>query len=197
MVIFVFVAGVAAMSIITITAFLTDLPLLFPPLGPSAFILFYTPMSKSACPRNVILSHSMAVVAGLFSVWCAGNIFPEANLTDMAVMNWCRVLAIASSIGIISILMVTVDCVHPPAAATALIAAMGYIENAVQVLGLIGAVALLVLEAVFLNRIIGGLPYPWWRFDPQAAKNFSQLAGLSTEKNTFWRQMTVKTFQRR
>ncbi len=74
---------------------------------------------------------------------------------------------------------------------------MGYIENAAQVFGVIGAVALLVLEAIVLNRLIGGLPYPWWRFDPQAARNFSQLAGLSDGKNNFWGQMAAKTFQRR
>ena len=52
-VIFVFVAGASALGIITVAAYLTRLPLLFPPLGPSAYILFHTPMSVTASPRNV------------------------------------------------------------------------------------------------------------------------------------------------
>jgi hypothetical protein len=45
--IFVFVAGATALAIISILAYITELPLLFPQLGPSAYILFYTPMSDS------------------------------------------------------------------------------------------------------------------------------------------------------
>ena len=82
-IIFVFAAGATAISIITLIAILTELPLLFPPLGPSAFILFYTPMSRGACPRNVFLSHSMAVIAGLLSLWGAGIFCVEANLGDL------------------------------------------------------------------------------------------------------------------
>ena len=48
---FVTTSGVTALGTITLAAFLTNLPLLFPPLGPSAFILFRTPMSPQAAPR--------------------------------------------------------------------------------------------------------------------------------------------------
>jgi CBS-domain-containing membrane protein len=66
---FVFSAGAMALAIITIAAHLTELPLLFPPLGPTAFILFYTPLAVTASPRNVIVAHTMAVGAGIFSLW--------------------------------------------------------------------------------------------------------------------------------
>jgi CBS-domain-containing membrane protein len=196
-VVFVFLAGATALGIITIVAYLTDLPLLFPPLGPSAFILFHTPMSVAACPRSVILSHTMAVVAGLGSLWVVGMIYPTANLFDPSVMNGYRIVAIMFSTGIIAVMMITMKCLHPPAAASALIAAMGYLENAVQVLGLIGAVILLVLEAFFFNRIIGGLPYPMWRANPKIAKNYGELAGIPGIGITFWQQLSQKIFQRR
>jgi len=147
-VLFVFIAGATAMGIITLVAYLTKLPLLFPPLGPSAFILFHTPMSVTASPRNVILSHTLAVAAGLLSFQLVGMICPGSNLIDSSVMNWYRVMAIALSMGLIGILMISVRCVHPPAAASALIAAMGYLANPEQILGIIGAVILLVLEAI-------------------------------------------------
>ncbi len=196
-VLFVFIAGATALGIITIAAYLTELPLLFPPLGPSAFILFHTPMSMTASPRNVILSHTMAVAAGLLSLWLIGMIYQGANLSDPTMMNWYRVMAIALSMGLIGFMMVAVRCVHPPAAASALIAAMGYLANAEQVLGLIGAVILLVLEAIFFNRIIGGLPYPIWRGDPNVARNYGELAGISETGTTFWKQLATKIFQGR
>ena len=196
-VMFVFIAGATALGIITIAAYLTKLPLLFPPLGPSAFILFHTPMSMTASPRNVILSHTMAVAAGLLSLLLIGMIYPEANLSDPTVMNWYRVMVIALSMGLIGFMMVAVRCVHPPAAASALIAAMGYLANAEQILGLIGAVILLVLEAIFFNRIIGGMPYPMWGADPRVARNYGELAGIAESGTTFWKQLSTKIFQNR
>ncbi len=196
-VLFVFSAGVTALGIITIIAYLTKLPLLFPPLGPSAFILFHTPLAQNACPRNVILSHSIAVIAGLFAIWFVGTTGMHVPSEEIAALNWGRVATIALSVGIISIAMVVFNCVHPPAAATALIAAMGYLENFVQVTGLIGAVILLVLEGVFLNRFLGGLPYPLWGFDPAVVKNFSELAGVPESRITFWQKLAVKTFEKR
>jgi CBS domain-containing membrane protein len=196
-VLFVFVAGATAMGIIAIAAYLTDLPLLFPPLGPSAFILFHTPMSESASPRSVILSHALALAAGLLSLRFVEMVCPGAHIIDSSVMNWYRVLAIALSMGIIGIIMVSMKCVHPPAAATALIAAMGYLSNIEQILGLIGAVILLVFEAILFNRIIGGLPYPIWRADLTVARSYGVLAGIPETGTTFWQQLAAKTFQQR
>ncbi len=176
-VIFVFVAGASALGIITVAAYLTKLPLLFPPLGPSAYILFHTPMSVTASPRNVVLSHIMAVATGLLWLRLAVWLFPEANLNDPSVLNWYRVAVIALSMGLIGVLMVSLKCTHPPAAASAMIAAMGYLTDIVHILGLIAAVVLLVMDAFFFNRVLGGLPYPVWRADPKISKKLIGQVG--------------------
>ena len=195
--IFVFAAGAIALGTITIIAYLTALPLLFPPLGPSAFILFYTPMSISASPRSVILSHSLALAAGLSSLWLFKLILPHANLYDPTVMNWYRVIVIAMSMGAICLMMIVAKCVHPPAAASALIAAMGYLQNVEQIVGFIAAVILLVLEGVIFIKLLGGLPYPFWRADPQVARNYGELAGIPATGINFWQQLAMKSYQRR
>jgi CBS-domain-containing membrane protein len=194
---FVFVAGAIALGTITIIAYLTELPLLFPPLGPSAFILFYTPMSIGASPRSVILSHTLAVAAGLSSLWLFTLVLSGANLYDPAAMNWYRVIVIAFSMGVICLLMILLKCVHPPAAASALIAAMGYLQHIEQILGLIVAVILLVLEGILFIKLIGGLPYPLWRADPQVARNYGELAGIPASGINFWQQLAIKSYQRR
>ena len=196
-VLFVLITGATALAIISIAAYATRLPLIFPPLGPSAFILFHTPMSESASPRSMLLSHVMAVIAGLLAVHFINWTAPAVDLTDPAVMNWHRIGAIVIAMGLTGLIMVTWHCVHPPAAATALIAAMGYLETVIQVVGLIGAVVLLILEAIFFNRIIGGLPYPYWRGDPKVAATYGVLAGIPESGMTFWQKMVAKTFQKR
>jgi CBS-domain-containing membrane protein len=197
LVLFVFITGATALGTITITAYLTDLPLLFPPLGPSAFILFYTPLAVIASPRNVILSHSMAVTAGLSSLWLAGLVFPHMQPFEPSVLNWGRVAAIACAMGAIGVLMIATNSVHPPAAATALIAAMGYLHHPVQVVGLVTAVVLLSVEALLFNRVIGGLPYPLWRADPTVSRNYGVLAGIPEKGTNAWHQLAVRLFQRR
>ena len=99
--------------------------------------------------------------------------------------------------GISGMILVVAKCIHPPAAASALIAAMGFLNSAEQVLGVLSAMILLVFEAIVFNRIIGGLPYPLWRANPKVARNFGAMAGIPESENTFWRQRVAKTFQQR
>jgi CBS-domain-containing membrane protein len=183
-IIFAVSAGAIALGIITMVAFLTNLPLVFPPLGASAFILFYTPMSARASPRNVVLSHTMALMFGLLSLAMLAALLQESDVLNPLVMSWSRVGAIVLATGLTSVLMISLKCEHPPAAATALIASMGYIF-------------LLVIEAFLLNRIIGGMPYPRWRYDPKIAEDYRALADLSDNKMTFREQLSKRIFQRR
>jgi CBS-domain-containing membrane protein len=154
-------------------------------------------MSVTASPRNVLLSHTLAVACGLFALWLVGWIYPGAGLSDPFVLNWYRILVIALTMGATGVIMVGVKCIHPPAAASALIAAMGFLNTTEQVLGVIGAMLLLALEAIVFNRFIGGLPYPLWRADPKVARNFGAMAGIPDSETTFWRQLAAKTFQQR
>jgi CBS-domain-containing membrane protein len=139
----------------------------------------------------------MAVAAGLSSLWLVGLVFPDMHLLVPSVLNWGRVAAIACSMGVIGVLMIATNSVHPPAAATALIAAMGYLQRPDQVVGLVAAVVLLSVEAFLFNRVIGGLPYPLWRADPTVSRNYGVLAGIPEKGTTYWHQLAVRLFQRR
>jgi CBS-domain-containing membrane protein len=194
---FVALEGITAIGTIAAIAYLTKLPLLFPPLGPSAFILFYTPMAPSASPRTCILSHTMGLAAGLVSLSLAVLLFPTAGLAAAETTHWFRVIAIAMAMGLISVLMILTKTIHPPAAATALIAVMGYLQNPVQVAGFIAAVVLLVAEACLFNRILGGLPYPLWKPNPEGLKEYGALAGLPETNSSYWGRLSEKVFAHR
>lgn len=195
--IYLFLATVTALGTITAMAYLTDLLLLFPPLGPSAFILFYTPLAESASPRNLILAHTVAVMCGLAALTVAKLLFPEMPGTAATTLNWYSITAIGLAMGGVSICMVLIKCVHPPAAATALIAAMGYLDNVAQVGGVIIAVLFLAMEAILFNRFIGGLPYPYWRHDPNIDRTYQSLTGQSPQSMSRWQKLAEKTFDKR
>ncbi len=196
-ILFAVVAGVSAIAILSSTAYLTNLPLLFPPLAPSALILFYMPMSETASPRNLIMGHGFSLLSGLFSLQLVSFVFPDTGVVGTTELNFHQILAISVAMGLSSALMIWLRCVHPPAAATALIASMGFISNQIQVYGFISAIILLAVEAYIFIRIIGGIPYPLWRFDPRTAIHYKELSGRSDAVSTNWEELSKQIFLRR
>lgn len=195
-VLFLITAATAALGIITATAYLAKLPLLYPPLAPSAFILFYTPMAPAASPRSVVLSHGMGLALGVLCLMAASMIWPQSALLDPTTMNWHRILVIGVSTAALAVLMVVFRCVHPPAAATAMIAALGYIISPLQILGLMGAVILLVLEAFFFIRILGGVPYPLWKSDSSLMRSHRILSEGVETRGGFWEEAVAQIYRK-
>lgn len=193
---FALISVATSVATLSAMAVLMKLPLLFPPLAPSAFILFRTPLAESACPRNVVLSHTFGIAAGLASLHGFAVVFPGAGLEVEQALNWYRVGAIAVALGGVTGLMVLAKTSHPPAAASALIAVMGYLEDPLKVAGFLAAVLLLAAEGFLLNRVLGGLPYPVWRADPAVVRDGGALAGIPGGVS-FWSQLSGRTFQAR
>ena len=54
-----------------------------------------------------------------------------------------------------------------------------------------------VLEGVFFIKVLGGLQYPFWRADPQVARNYGEMAGIPSTGNNFWQHLAMKSYQRR
>jgi CBS-domain-containing membrane protein len=99
--------------------------------------------------------------------------------------------------GLTSLLMILLDCPHPPATATALVAAMGYFDSPLQIAALPVAALLLLAQALVFNRVLGGLPFPLWRFDPKAARAYPDLGGLGDQDVSYWDKVTEGVFERR
>ncbi len=156
---FAFVNGIISIAIMAAAAVVTGQPFIFPSLGPTAFLLFFTPTSPPASPRNTICGHAIGAGAGYLSLVVFG-------LTDAAPalatsVTWGRVGAAALSLGLTSGLMVWARVPHPPAGATTLIVSLGILREPEQLAVLMVAVALLVLQGVAINRL-AGIPYPSW-----------------------------------
>lgn len=157
--VFSFLNGLLSIGIMSIIAVLTGSPFIFPSLGPTAFLFFFTPTAPAAAPRNTIVGHLIGVVAGYFSLLVTGLTMAGPALT--VGVTWPRVIAAALSLGLTSGLMVLLRSPHPPAGATTLIISLGLLRQPLQLLILMLAVVVLTLQAVAINRL-AGIDYPLW-----------------------------------
>ncbi len=97
---FSFVNGLIAIAAMAFVAFVTGEPFVFPSLGPTAFLLFYTPLLPASSPRNTLGGHAIGAAAGYFALVVFG-------LTDAAPalatsVTGARVGAAALSLGLTS-----------------------------------------------------------------------------------------------
>lgn len=156
---FAFVNGVVAIGVMAVVALVTGDPFVFPSLGPTAFLLFYTPMLAASSPRNTMCGHAIGAAAGYVSLVIFGLTDAPAALADEVTAG--RVGAAALSLGLTSGVMVWARVPHPPAGATTLIVSLGILREPEHLVILMLAVAVLVAQGMFFNRL-AGIPYPRW-----------------------------------
>ena len=151
--------GCFSIGLMSIVALITHAPFIFPSLGPTAFLLFYTPTAPAASPRNTIFGHLIGALAGWLSLVAFGLVNAPPALSSG--VQWPRVGAAALSLGITSGLMVLLRVPHPPAGATTLIISLGLMPHLWQIAVLMAAVILLTGQGFVINRL-AGIAYPAW-----------------------------------
>lgn len=157
---FSFINSLISIAIMTALAGLTSTDLIFPSLGPMTFLFFYSPTAPSASPRNAILGQLIAMAMGYFSLVVTGL---ASSGPALAVgITGPRIIAVALSLALTNALMVLFDVSHPPAAATTLIISLSIISKPLELVEVMVAVVLLILQAIIINRL-AGIPYPLWK----------------------------------
>jgi CBS-domain-containing membrane protein len=162
---FSFVNGCISIGIMAGLALVTGSPFIFPSLGPTAFLFFYTPTAPSASPRNTVIGHGIGLLAGYFSLMVTG--LTGAGPALAVGVTGPRVIAAGLSLGLTSGLMVLLRAPHPPAGATTLIVSLGFLTKPSQLVILMAAVLLLIVQAFVINRL-AGIPYPVWKARSEA-----------------------------
>ena len=156
---FMLVNGFLSIAIMSLAALATGSSLVFPSLGPTAFLFFFNPDAPSASPRHTIYGHAIGIACGYGALWCTG--LQRAQWHPGAEVQLARVVAAALALGATGALMILLKAAHPPAGATTLIVALGIIIQPKSLLAIEIAVALLTLQAIAINRL-AGLDYPLW-----------------------------------
>ena len=99
-------------------------PWLFPSLGPSIFLHVHKPNLESARLYNTVMGHLIGVAAGAVGVLLTGASQAPSVLSSQT-MPLSRVVASAIAMGICLLVQQLLKASHPPAAATALLIALG------------------------------------------------------------------------
>jgi CBS domain-containing membrane protein len=156
---FAFVNGLISIAILAACAFATGEPFIFPSLGPTAFLFFYTPMTPAASPRNTVCGHAIGAAAGYLALVVFG--LTDAAPALASEVTGARVGAAALSLALTSGAMVLARVPHPPAGATTLIVSLGILREPEQLLVLMLAVVFLTVQAYVINHA-AGIDYPRW-----------------------------------
>jgi CBS domain-containing membrane protein len=151
--------GGLSIGLMALGAYAAGAPLVFPSLGPTAFLLFYLPRLPMAAPRNVLGGHLIGLLAGFASLSAFGLLNQPAAL--LAGVTLARVGAAAVSLGATAGLTVWLRVPHPPAAATTLLVSLGVVPRPIQLFALFGALVMLVSQGIVVNRL-AGIDYPLW-----------------------------------
>lgn len=156
---YVFVNSFLTIGALALLALVSGNPFVFPSLGPTAYLLFFSPLSKASSPRNTIFGHAIGLICGYGAFVITG-----AGAMPFGVhpgIFWPRILAAALSLAATGACMVLFEISHPPAGATTLIVSLGIIWQPRELVIIEVAVFLLVVQALVINRL-AGLPYPLW-----------------------------------
>ena len=164
---YVFVNGFVTIGLLAVLAFITGNPFVFPSLGPTAYLLFFSPLAEASNPRNTIFGHAIGLVCGYLAL----------NLTHASAVPfgihpgifWPRILSAALSLSATGAVMVLSRVNHPPAGATTLIVSLGIIAKPRELFIIEMAVLLLVAQALLINRL-AGVSYPIWKNSPGQAR---------------------------
>lgn len=167
---YVFINGFITIAVLALLALISHNPFVFPSLGPTAYLLFFSPLAEASSPRNTVFGHAIGLLCGYGAFVLTG-----AGTQPFGVHHaifWPRILAAALSLSATGAVMVLFRVSHPPAGATTLIVSLGIISQPRELVVIEVAVFLLVAQAWTINRL-AGLPYPLW--------NANQSAGSSAE----------------
>ncbi|WP_222915652.1 HPP family protein [Natrinema sp. SYSU A 869] len=118
------------LTILGVLAWVTGRTLIFPSLGPSAFLLATVRDSEVTTSRRVVGGHLIGVVAGLIAYH---SVAAGLGVTTARPMLATAQLRLAAS-GVFAVMltsggMLATDTVHPPACATTLIVSLGFLSS--------------------------------------------------------------------
>jgi len=157
--VYVCVNGFITIGILGLLALLTGSPFVFPSLGPTAYLFFFSPLAEVSSPRNTILGHAIGLICGYAAFALVVASSPPFGMNPG--VHGPRLLAAALSLSATGALMALLRISHPPAGATTLIVSLGIISQPKELVIIEVAVILLTVQAFAINRL-AGIPYPVW-----------------------------------
>ncbi len=201
---FVLISSTISMIIMGAAAHFTSWAQIFPALGPTTFLIFYAPSKAMASPRNCVIGHLLGAVVGTVLFMSLKWISPDSILNNnhYSGLSIAEILIIACSMGITGLFMVLSDLLHPPAASTSMLAAMGlYVNKWYEIPVFLLALFLLILLGIVMHKL-AGIKYPLWSIDtPEELSITTKLGEIKisqpkdiyhNDKDNFYKDLSKK-----
>ncbi|MEV4756883.1 HPP family protein [Micromonospora sp. NPDC049559] len=155
-----FAGSAVGLGILGALALATGQPWLFPSLGPTVMLHVERPQDPSSAPRNTLIGHAVALLAG-YGLLAATGLADTPSVLQVGVSTE-RIIAAAGSVAVTALVLILLDANHAPAGATTLLVSLGLLRTPTQLLVVAAAVALLTMLDWLFNRATGR-PMPAWR----------------------------------
>ena len=153
--VYVGINGFATIGLLGLLALVTGSPFVFPSLGPTAYLFFFSPLAESSSPRNAILGHAIGLICGYAAFTVTSGFGP--TFAAQGAVHLPRVLAAALALSATGALMALFRMNHPPAGATTLIVALGIISQPRELIVIEIAVILQIGRASCRERVCNGV----------------------------------------
>jgi CBS domain-containing membrane protein len=153
------VTCVLALGVSGLAAYAFKQPLLFPSLGPTALLFFEQPTARTASPRNTLIGHLVAVLAGALCLALFGLYDDPSILIEGVTL--VRVGTAALSLALTGAVLLLLRASHPPSGATVLIVSLGLLKTPTELAMIVAGVVLLTVAGWIINRALG-TPVPVW-----------------------------------
>jgi len=148
-----------ALAAVGVIAWRSGLPWVFPSLGPTALLVFESPLRPQASPRHTLVGHGVAIVVGYACLVAFGlTSTPAATVSGFSP---ARVGAASLAVAMTTLLLHVLRSAHPPAGATTLIVSLGILRTVADLAVIAGAVLVVTVLGWTFNRA-AGIAVPVW-----------------------------------
>ncbi|KAH9811871.1 HPP family protein [Melampsora americana] len=171
-----------------------NIPLSLGSAGATAIILFVTPLTPTATPRNVIFGHLIAsltstIITRIFQF----NLQTTPNVIQGEMSENLSWLTACLSMSLTAVFQVITGTVHPPGGATALLGSISpnFVKIGWEFISITLVMVSLMLSVALMIGNLGRRRYPLYWFFPSEPLTLVQLSNQSKEKKDRFRLMRV------
>lgn len=140
----------ALILVASLAAWLSQQPLIFTSLGPTAYELIETPHRKTARPYNVVVGHLIGVIAGFLALLCTHAWRVPAVSTRSIQFPRVEAAVLAAALTVFGTLLVRAT--QPAALSTTLLISLGTMQQWRDIAVIMGAVLLMLIAGEPLRR---------------------------------------------